>query len=99
MSQERFEAIITESIGGPVSVGVMFGGRGLRTGKRFFAVWWGDRLIVKLPPQAIETLEAAGHGTEYLAKGNRPMKDWAQLEDSADWSLVCDQARAYVEST
>jgi len=98
VSRRRFDELVEDSIGGPVTSGVMFGGRGLRTGKLFFAVWWGDRLIVKLPPDRIEALTVAGQGREYVATGNRPMKNWAELDENADWSAVCAAARAFVES-
>ena len=99
MTDPRFEELVAASTGGPVSSGIMFGGRGLRTGKRFFAVWWGDRLIVKLPENRIEELTVAGHGREFVPDGRRPMKSWAELDDSADWTAVCTEARAYVEAT
>ena len=98
MTHPRFEELVAASVGGQVSAGVMFGGRGLRTGKRFYAVWWGDRLIVKLPEERIEELTVAGHGREYVPDGRRVMKEWAELDDSADWTAVCAEARAHVEA-
>src|SRR4051794_41949627 len=41
--------LVARMEGGPVSVGSMFGSRGLRTGSKFFAIWWHDRLVLKLP--------------------------------------------------
>ena len=99
MSAERFDELVAASVGGPVTAGVMFGGRGLRTGKRFFAVWWGDRLIVKLPPERIEALTVAGLGREYVPVGRRVMTEWAELDDDADWAAVCAEARAHVEAS
>lgn len=50
MSEQRFDELVEESVGGPVTTGIMFGAKGLRTGKKFFTVWWVGQPLVKLPP-------------------------------------------------
>ena len=37
-----WEQLVERSVGGPVSRGSMFGSQGLRTGTKFFAIWWHD---------------------------------------------------------
>jgi len=98
VSRQRFDELVEDSVGGPVTTGVMFGARGLRTGTRFFAVWWGDRLLVKLPSERIADLHVAGRATPFVPRGRRPMKNWAELSDDADWAAVCEEARGYVEA-
>ena len=40
---------MADAEGGDVTRGTMFGSKGLRTGTKFFAIWWHDQLVVKLP--------------------------------------------------
>ena len=49
MSDERWEELVAAAEGGPVTRGSMFGSQGLRTGRKFFAIWWEEQLVVKLP--------------------------------------------------
>ena len=42
MAQERWDELVERSVGGAVSLGSMFGSKGLRTGRKFFAVWWHE---------------------------------------------------------
>ena len=41
---------MADAEGGDVTAGTMFGSAGLRTGTKFFAIWWHEQLVVKLPP-------------------------------------------------
>ena len=97
LARQRFDELVEDSVGGPVTTGVMFGAQGLRTGKKFFAAWWTGQLLVKLPADRIETIEQAGHGEVFVAR-NRPMKNWVLLNDEADWDSISREARAYVEA-
>ena len=38
----------------------MFGSQGLRTGTKFFAIWWHEQLVVKPSPDRLQELLAAG---------------------------------------
>jgi hypothetical protein len=44
-----------------VKPGSMFGSRGLRTGTKFFAIWWHEQLVLELPPDQRRALVAAGN--------------------------------------
>ena len=60
---ERWQDLVEQSVGGPVSEGTMFGSKGLRTGKKFFAVWWHEQLVLKLPPERSRELVEVGTAT------------------------------------
>ena len=50
MSDDPWMHLVERTEGGPVTRGKMFGSEGLRTGTKYFAIWWHDQLVVKLPP-------------------------------------------------
>ena len=41
---DRWEQLVADTEGGDVTRGKMFGSEGLRTGTKFFAIWWHDQL-------------------------------------------------------
>ena len=84
--------------GGPVSRGSMFGSQGLRTGRKFFAIWWHERLVLKLPPERQQALVAAGDAEPFEPMEGRPMNGWVVVSPSADWPRLVEQARAHVEA-
>src|SRR3954471_15172535 len=90
--------LVARMEGGPVSVGSMFGSRGLRTGKKFFAIWWHDRLVLKLPPERLRDLVSAGQGAPFEPMDGRPRNVWVLLAESVQASPLVDEARAFVES-
>ncbi|GAC1439801.1 MAG: hypothetical protein NVS3B26_05480 [Mycobacteriales bacterium] len=98
MSTQRWVELVEEAAGGPVSVGTMFGCKGLRTGRKFFALWWHDRLVVKVPPGAAEEAVSGGLAEPFEPMEGRPMRGWIVLEPGADWTGLTGQARAFVES-
>ena len=63
----------------------MFGSAGLRTGTKFFAIWWHEQLVVKLPPARLTELVDAGEGQPFEPMEGRRMNGWILLGDSADW--------------
>lgn len=85
-------------MGGPVTLGTMFGSKGLRTGKKYFAIWWHERLVVKLPAGRIEELVAAGENEPFEPMAGRPMTGWVILAPAEDWPARATDARAFVES-
>ena len=95
---DRWELLVERSTAGPVSRGSMFGCQGLRTGTKFFAIWWHDQLVVKLPPDRRQDLIAAGTAEQFEPMEGRPMNGWVVLDASADWNPLVDEARAFVES-
>jgi hypothetical protein len=98
VAEDRWQALVAEAEGGPVTRGSMFGSQGLRTGKKFFAIWWQEQLVVKLPEARREELAAAGSAEPFEPMPGRVMNGWVLLQPAADWSPLVAEARAYVES-
>jgi hypothetical protein len=94
----RWEQLVERSVGGPVSRGSMFGSKGLRTGTKFFALWWQERLVVKPSPDRLRELVDAGDAEPFEPMPGRPMNGWVVVGPNADWLPLVDEARAYVES-
>ncbi|UOY01109.1 TfoX/Sxy family protein [Blastococcus sp. PRF04-17] len=82
--------------GGDVTPGKMFGSEGLRTGRKFFALWWRDHLVVKLPPARLQELVTAGQAEVFEPMEGRPMNGWALLRESVAWDPVVAEARDHV---
>ena len=96
MTGERWQELVEGSQGGPVTLGTMFGSKGLRTGTKFFAVWWHEQLVVKLPPARLTQLVEAGDGQPFEPMAGRRMNGWIVLGDPVDWPPVVEEARAHV---
>jgi TfoX/Sxy family transcriptional regulator of competence genes len=96
MTQSRWDELVEGAVGGPVTQGTMFGSKGLRTGTKFFAVWWHEQLVVKLPPDRLTALVEAGHGQPFEPMEGRRMNGWILLAATVDWPSVVEEARAYV---
>jgi hypothetical protein len=94
----NWEEIVERSVGGPVSRGTMFGSQGLRTGTKFFAIWWHEHLVLKPGPDRIQQLVAAGEAEPFEPMPGRPMNGWVVVGDDADWAPLVAEARAFVES-
>ena len=74
----------------------MFGSQGLRTGKKFFAIWWQDQLVVKLPPARLTELVEAGQAAPFEPMEGRAMNGWVVAGDPGQWSGLVEEARAFV---
>jgi hypothetical protein len=98
MTTERWLELVKGSVGGPVTEGTMFGAKGLRTGRKFFAIWWHERLVAKLPAPRLAALVEAGEAEQFEPMAGRPMNGWAIIAPAADWTGIVDEARAHVES-
>jgi TfoX/Sxy family transcriptional regulator of competence genes len=96
MTDTRWQELVEGAEGGSVSQGTMFGSKGLRTGTKFFAIWWHEQLVVKLPPARLTELVDAGHGQPFEPMEGRRMNGWILLGASLDWPPVVEDARAYV---
>jgi TfoX/Sxy family transcriptional regulator of competence genes len=96
VTDTRWQDLVEAAEGGAVSVGTMFGSKGLRTGTKFYAIWWHDRLVVKLPPARLTELVDVGDGQPFEPMEGRRMNGWIMLGDSVEWLPVVDEARAYV---
>ena len=97
MSDDLWQDLVARSEGGPVTRGTMFGSRGLRTGTKFFAIWWHEQLVVKLPADRLQELVAAGEGEPFEPMPGRRMNGWLLLTGTT-WEPVVAEARAHVEA-
>jgi TfoX/Sxy family transcriptional regulator of competence genes len=98
MTDERWDELVEATVGGPVTRGTMFGSKGLRTGKKFFAIWWDDQLVVKVSPARIEEMVGAGEAVHFEPMAGRPMNGWVVADPTADWAALAAEALAFVES-
>jgi TfoX/Sxy family transcriptional regulator of competence genes len=60
MAGTSWEDLVERTEGGPVTRGTMFGSQGLRTGTKYFATWWHEQLVVKLPTDRLREWSRAG---------------------------------------
>ena len=95
---DRWQDLVEQSVRGEVTQGTMFGSKGLRTGRKFFAIWWHERLVAKLPPEQLQELVSSGRGEPFEPMPGRPMNGWVVVDPSADWPSLVEQAREYVQS-
>jgi hypothetical protein len=98
VTTDRWLDLVRRSVGGPITEGTMFGAKGLRTGRRFFALWWHERLVAKLPPERLSALVDAGQAEQFEPMAGRPMNGWAIIDPATDWAGIVDEARAHVEA-
>ena len=96
MAADQWDQLVADSEGANVTRGTMFGCQGLRTGRKFLAIWWHEQLVVKLPPARLAELVEAGEGQPFEPMEGRPMNGWIVLGESADWTPLVEEARAYV---
>ncbi len=75
----------------------MFGSQGLRTGRKFFALWWHGQLVVKPSPDRLAELLSGGEAVPFEPMAGRPMNGRVVVSPSADWSALVDEARGHVE--
>ena len=98
MADERWQDLVAGAVGGPVTEGTMFGSKGLRTGKKFFATWWHEQLVVKLPAERAAELVGAGQAQPFEPMPGRAMNGWVVVAETADWPPLVDEARAFVDA-
>ena len=97
MADERWEQLVSGAEGGDVVRGTMFGSQGLRTGRKFFAIWWHDQLVVKLPPVRLTELVEGGRAHPFEPMEGRAMNGWVVVgEPAAEWPGVVEEARTFV---
>src|SRR3954452_7875673 len=85
VANERWENLAEGAVGGAVTRGTMFGSQGLRTGTKYVAIWWHERLVLKLPADRQEALVAAGHAEPFEPMDGRPMNGWVVVAPRLDW--------------
>ncbi len=98
MADDRWTELVAGAEGGPVSRGSMFGSQGLRTGKKFFAIWWHEQLVIKLPAERREELQEAGSAEPFEPMPGRVMNGWVLVPPSAEWETLALEARTFVEA-
>ena len=98
MTANRWPELVEAATGGPVTEGTMFGSKGLRTGTKFFAIWWHEQLVVKLPAERLSALAGSGHGESFEPMPGRPMNGWLVVGPDVDWEPLAAEARAHVEA-
>lgn len=95
---DPWEDLVERTCDGDVTSGSMFGSRGLRTGRKFFVIWWHEQLVVKLPAERLQELVESGQAEPFEPMPGRRMNGWVLLGDSVAWDPVVAEARAWVES-
>ena len=98
MAEDRWDQLVADVEGGDVTRGKMFGSQGLRTGTKFFAIWWHEQLVLKLPPARLTELVEAGDGQPFEPMPGRAMNGWVVVAPSMDWHPLTGEARTHVES-
>lgn len=96
MTEERWASLVQTAVGGPVTLGTMFGSKGLRTGKKYFATWWNGQLVLKLAAGRVEALVRSGAAEPFEPMAGRPMNGWVVVAPTADWPALAAEARSYV---
>jgi TfoX/Sxy family transcriptional regulator of competence genes len=91
-----WEELVAGAEGGPVSRGSMFGSQGLRSGTKFFAIRWHERLVLKLPSARQDEVLAAGQAVPFEPMDGRRMNGWVVVDDTAEWLPLVEEARAFV---
>ena len=94
----RFDRIVAGHLAEPdVTAGTGFGSSaGLRVGGRIFAMLSGDRLVVKLPRPRVDEIVEAGSAVHFDPGHGRLMREWADVDGSADWETLVAEALAFV---
>jgi hypothetical protein len=98
MADDPWQDLVERSEGGAVTRGTMFGSPGLRTGKKYFAIWWHEKLVVKLPADRLQELVASGSGEVFEPMPGRAMNGWVLLQGTEGWDPAVSEARAFVEA-
>jgi len=98
VADEGWQNLVETSVGGPVTQGAMFGSKGLRSGTKFFAIWWHEQLVLKLPAERLAELVAAGEGQPFEPMPGRGMNGWVVVSPSTDWAKLVTEARVHVEA-
>jgi len=75
-----------------------FGAGALKVGDKIFAALSGERLLLKLPAERVETLIVEGAGQPFSTGPGRPKREWVTiaLSEVKRWPPLSDEARAFV---
>ncbi|MBN9215226.1 MAG: hypothetical protein ABS62_01810 [Microbacterium sp. SCN 70-200] len=83
-----------------VDLGPMFGVEGVRVrGKVFACVGYESALMLKLPRERVDELEASGAARRVVMR-ERPMKEWAfvGMAEASQWDSLMREALAFVDA-
>jgi TfoX/Sxy family transcriptional regulator of competence genes len=97
VTEEQWQDLVEDMVGGPVTLGTMFGSKGLRVGRKFFAVRWQEQLVLKLPADRVTALVSGGQGTPFEPMAGRTMNGWVVLAPDVEPTPPTAEARQYVE--
>ena len=76
-----------------------FGADALKVGGKIFASLSKGRLLIKLPPDRVGALIAAGVGERFTTGQGRGKAAWVTVAPgAADWLALAEESRAYVAS-
>jgi hypothetical protein len=81
-----------------VKPGKMFGMPSLKLGTKVLCSVWGDDLVVKLPPEALEAALALTGADRFEPMAGRAMKEWAQVPFAHEkrWPELVEASLGYV---
>jgi TfoX/Sxy family transcriptional regulator of competence genes len=76
-----------------------FSSPGLRYRDKIFAMYVRGELVVKLPAERCEQLDADGHARPFRV-GQRVMREWTVVgtDRELDWDALADEALAYARA-
>jgi len=79
-----------------VTVNAGRGAQGLKVGKKMFAMFSKGDLLLKLPPERVEALIAAGRGLPYDPGTGKVMKNRLLIPAAKkrSWIKLCEEAAA-----
>lgn len=98
MAEERWAELVAGTVGGPVTVGTTFGSKGLRLGNKYFAIWWHEQLVLKLPAARAAELVGSGAAEPFEPMAGRRMTGWTVVDPGTDWPALTAQARSFLAS-
>lgn len=77
-----------------VTVNAGRGAQGLKVGKKMFAMFSKGDLLLKLPPDRVEALIAAGRGLPYDPGTGKVMKNYLLVPAAKkrSWIKLCEEA-------
>ena len=72
------------------------GAQGLKVGKKMFAMFSKGDLLLKLPPERVEALIAAGRGLSYDPGNGKVLKNYVLVPNAKkrSWIKLCEEAAA-----
>lgn len=79
-----------------VTVNAGRGAQGLKVGKKMFAMFSKGDLLLKMPPERVEALIAAGRGLPYDPGTGNAMKNYVLIPagKKRSWIKLCEEAAA-----